>query len=101
MCSKKSEFEPTYKQLANLEVPPDAELVIHVDLTDRNPLMVRSDTCQLAVCKARSGGREAASESRVIAVSSTCLPRLVRDFMIILYGQVNKIYHAIRIVDVP
>jgi hypothetical protein len=73
----------TYEQLADLEVAPDAELVLGVDLTDRDPFMVRPDRSELAVREARARRREHAASVRVVGVGAAGLPGVVRDLMVI------------------
>jgi hypothetical protein len=73
----------THKQLADLEVTPDAELVLGVDLADRDPFMVRPDRSELAVREARARRREHAARVRIVRVSAAGLPGVVRDLMVI------------------
>ena len=74
----------TYEQLSNLEVTPNAQLVIDIDLTNRYPFVICADTGKLSVCKARSRRREGASSCSIITVGRTCFPRVVCNFMVIL-----------------
>lgn len=76
--------DSTYQELANLEVAPDAELVIGVDLSDGHPFMVGAHSSKLPVGEARAGWGETASSSGVITIGSSSLPSLVGDFMVVL-----------------
>lgn len=40
------------KKLANLEAPPDPQVVVHVNLSDRLPLKVRTNCIHLALVDA-------------------------------------------------
>lgn len=68
-----------HQKLANLEVAPDTELVVHVNLTDGHPLVIGTNTSQLAIREAGTGWRESASGGTVVTVSCAGLPRLVGD----------------------
>ena len=48
----------THKQLANLEVSPNTQLIIYCNLPNRHPFMIGPDTSQLPVCKTGPGRGE-------------------------------------------
>ena len=68
-----------------MEVTPDAQLVISSDLSNRHPLVVRAHSRELAVGKAGAGGGEGAADVGVVRIRGASLPRLVSDFMVVLY----------------
>ena len=67
--------------MANLEITPDAKLIIGVDLADRHPLMVGLDGRELAVGEACAGGRESAACGRVVRVGGTGFPCVVGNLL--------------------
>ncbi len=55
------------EELAHFEVPPDAQVVVEIDLTDRHPLKVSTDSVHLALI---NGNATAADEGAFGVVDS-------------------------------
>ena len=71
-------------KLANLEVAPDTQLVIWVDLSDWHPFVICAHSSKFPIREARARRREATPESRVVAVCRTGSLGLIRHFVIVL-----------------
>ena len=66
-----------HQELSNLEVPPDAKLVVNIYLPNWHPLVVSADGSQLSVCEAGPGRREGAPRNGVVRVCRSCFLRAI------------------------